>query len=138
MHRFPSRSTIFRLQFCAVLYLAGYSILITSVLAVLVFMVMKMEARMVHAALVGLGFGAVLLFLQWLLSQRVFCPLCRMPVMGKKTCNRHRHAARVLSSYRLPVVKGALITGWFRCPYCNEPSELEVRERGRFRNHHEG
>lgn len=136
MHRFANRSSIFRLQFCALLYVVGYGLLIVSALSLAVFMMMRADVQLLRGALAGFGFGAILLFFQWLLSQRVYCPLCRMPVIGKKSCNRHRNASKRFGSYRIPVALGVLFNGWFRCPYCNEPSALEVRNRpdaGRYR-----
>jgi hypothetical protein len=79
----------------------------------------------------ALVFATVLLVIaQWMFAARTNCPLCLTPVMMSKGCAKHRRARRFLGSHRLYVALGVLFTGGFRCPYCGEPSVLEVRERG--------
>ncbi|MCW1887636.1 hypothetical protein OKA04_23060 [Luteolibacter flavescens] len=77
----------------------------------------------------AVGVGAVLLAIfQWIFASGGKCPLCMMPVLVKKGCSRNRNAKCVAGSYRLPVAYGVLVKGHFRCPYCNEPTMLELRE----------
>ncbi|MES2997208.1 MAG: hypothetical protein V4733_10405 [Verrucomicrobiota bacterium] len=131
MHRFPTRTSIYRLRVCVVSYVLGHGLLVVSLLAVILLMSTGQEREWVFLALGGMGAGALLCFCQWALGTRIKCPICRMPVMGKTSCSRHRKATRTLGSYRLPVVNGVLFSRWFRCPYCNEPSELKLREKFR-------
>jgi hypothetical protein len=49
------------------------------------------------------------------------------PVLGNKDCTKHRSAKTLLGSHRLRVAVSLLCTGRFRCPYCGEPTLLEVR-----------
>ncbi|HEY1122657.1 MAG TPA: hypothetical protein VGE67_13685, partial [Haloferula sp.] len=77
----------------------------------------------------ALGGSAVLLaILQWIVASGGKCPLCTMPVLSRRGCSRHRNARRVAGSHRIPVAFGVLFKGHFRCPYCNEPTLLELRE----------
>jgi hypothetical protein len=50
-------------------------------------------------------------------------------VLATKACSKHRKAKRLLGSYRLKAAVSMLTLGHFYCPYCNEPSVLEVRAR---------
>ena len=67
--------------------------------------------------------------LQWLIASRTCCPLCLTPVLAAKNCAKHRHARSFLGSHRLRVALAVLFRNSFRCPYCHEPTALEVRER---------
>jgi hypothetical protein len=78
----------------------------------------------------GLGLLGVLgLFFQTLLAQRVRCPLCMTPPLGSKGCQKNRKARPLFGSHRLRVACAVLAKDHFRCPYCGEPTQLEVRER---------
>ncbi len=82
--------------------------------------------------LIGLGYLALVLILlvaQWIVASGASCPLCRTPVLAPKLCTKHRRARSFLGSYRLRVATSILCTNQFRCPYCNEPTGMEVRGR---------
>ncbi len=70
----------------------------------------------------------VMLGAQWIVASRTGCPLCRTPVLAPRSCIKHRRARTFLGSHRLRVALAVLFKNQFRCPYCNEPTELEVRE----------
>lgn len=76
------------------------------------------------AALAGL-----IVFFQWIIAQRTNCPLCITPVLADKDCSKNRHARTLCGSHRLHVSLSILFRNSFRCPYCNEPTALEVRDR---------
>lgn len=128
MHRFQTSSSISRLRLCAIVYLLAYTLLAASLVSLPVFMFLQMR-EWVRYSLVGLAVTIIFIVWLWILSSKTYCPLCRMPVLGKKSCNRHRNSKSLLTSHRLPVSLSVLIHRNFRCPYCNEPSELKVRER---------
>ncbi len=82
--------------------------------------------------IIGFAFGGATLLtslLQWIMASRTRCPLCLTPVLARKACSKNRNARKLLGSYRLRVAMGVLFKGFFRCPYCNEPSVMEVRQR---------
>ena len=66
---------------------------------------------------------------QWIAASRTGCPLCRTPVLAPKTCVKHRRAQTFLGSHRLRVALAIVFRNRFRCPYCNESTGLELRER---------
>ena len=57
------------------------------------------------------------------------CPLCVTPVLAAKNCSKGKNAKTFLGSHRLRVANNVLFKGYFRCPYCSEPTELTVRSR---------
>lgn len=77
-----------------------------------------------------IGASTVLaVIVQWLIAERTRCPLCLCSVLSEKGCCKHREAKSFLGSYRLRVALAVVFKGSFRCPYCDEPSVLEVRTR---------
>jgi hypothetical protein len=66
---------------------------------------------------------------QWIVSSRARCPLCMTTVLADKSCSKHREARRLLGSFRLRVALSILFRNHFHCPYCGEPTAMQVRER---------
>lgn len=134
MHRFPSAAAIRRIRLSALL-LVLKCLLVPVAAVLLVDGIVMHRIPLVHLGL-GLATTAVILqLLQVLLAARTFCPLCRTPVLAKKYCRKHRSAKKLFGSYRLRVGTAVLLTGKFRCPYCGEPSTLEVRDPSRPRSY---
>ena len=132
MHRFSSASAVRRVRITALL-LCAKCLLVPAAGAMLVYGISLHDIPRTKTGLALGGAAAVAQLLQVLLATRTFCPLCRTPVLAKKYCRKHRHSKSLLGSHRLRVAVAALLTGSFRCPYCGEPSMLEVRERGGYR-----
>lgn len=129
MHRLPSRKAIHRMRIAALLVCMKC---IMAPLAVMIFLFgfLKHDDSWVIAGL-ALVFATLLVVVaQWIFAARTNCPLCITPVLMPKGCAKHRSARRFLGSHRLRVALSILFTGSFRCPYCGEPSVLEVRKRG--------
>lgn len=79
---------------------------------------------------IALGVLAMLVtFIQWIIAQRARCPLCLTPVLAVKGCAKHRSARTFIGSYRLRVALAILFKDRFHCPYCHEPTAMEVRNR---------
>jgi hypothetical protein len=55
------------------------------------------------------------------------CPLCRVPLLSGQSCSKSTKAKTFLGSYRLRVALEILFLNRFRCPYCNEPTEMKSR-----------
>lgn len=129
MHRFQSQSTIIRLKFAA-FFICLRWILVPTSAGVLIYSLVRHDIRMTWIAM-GLGAATLLVvFTHWVLASKTRCPLCMTPVLATKQCAKHRHAKTALGSHRLRVALAVLIKGRFYCPYCNEPSMLQVRQRG--------
>ncbi len=128
MHRFQSRSTITRIRFAALLLCLRW-LLLPVVLGLLGYALVMHNRELTFYALAGGAAIIVLGIVQWVLAQRTRCPLCMTPVLAAKHCAKHRRARTVLGSYRLRVALAVIFRGSFSCPYCNEPSVMEVRVR---------
>ncbi|MES2438175.1 MAG: hypothetical protein V4584_03875 [Verrucomicrobiota bacterium] len=128
MHRFQSQSTITRLRSAAFL-ICLKCLLVPAVVGLLIYSILRDDRQLTYVA-IGLGGVTILVIIfQWILASRARCPLCMTPVLATKGCSKHRNARTALGSYRLRASLAILFKGSFRCPYCNEPSVLEVRTR---------
>jgi cytochrome bd-type quinol oxidase subunit 1 len=130
MHRFQSPSTIARFRYTSLLLCFKY-IVAPVALALLGYSIFQHNRDLTYLA-IGLGGLAVLVaILQWIVGAKTRCPLCMTPVMAANGCSKNRKARKLLGSYRLRVATSVVFKGWFRCPYCNEPSVLETRTKNR-------
>jgi cytochrome bd-type quinol oxidase subunit 1 len=128
MHRFQSKSAIVRLRFAAIFLCLSW-ILSVAAVGLLTYSLIEHNKKLTFVAM-GLALAAIfVVVIQWILASRTRCPLCLTPVLASKGCSKHRNAKKLLGSYRLRVAMMVLFKGRFHCPYCHEPSVLEVRER---------
>ena len=88
------------------------------------------ERRWFVCAGVSVGIVLFCLAVNFALSSRLRCPLCMVPPMQNRGCSKHRTATRMLGSYRLKVATSIMFKDSFRCPYCGEPTSMQVRQRG--------
>lgn len=132
MHRPRHAHTIFSLRMAAFLLFLTRA-LIPAALLLLLAAVVTADREWSKLGLILGGGALVIAVIQWIFASSAKCPLCMMPVLSRKGCSKHRLAARVAGSHRFPVALGVLFKGHFRCPFCNEPTLLEVREPSRRR-----
>lgn len=130
MHRFQTKSTIFRIRIASALLIFGTLLAVTVVVLLIVSFLHSDRELAVKSGLLG-GLAAVSLVLHLAFAQRTHCPLCMTPVLARKHCSKHRRARTLLGSHRFRVAVAALFRGQFTCPYCNERSQLKVREKRR-------
>lgn len=128
MHRLPSETSILRLRIVSILLWLKYP-LFASVIAVFITMLVTREQELLILAIATLLAFVVVWFAQAILATQTRCPLCLTPVLARKSCVKNKNAKTMLTSYRLRVAYNILTRNHFRCPYCNEPAELKVRER---------
>lgn len=128
MHRFASKSTIHRFRLVAFL-LCFRCLAVPVVVGLLIYSFIHEDHALMIVAM-GMGVVCVVMSLmQWLLAGRARCPLCMTSVLASRGCAKHRNARTLLGSYRLRVAMAILFRGAFYCPYCHEPSAMEVRSR---------
>jgi hypothetical protein len=128
MHSLPNQSSIRRFRFAAVLLLLRW-LLFYSSLGMLAYSI-AIERR--DLACVAMGLFGIALFIwvsHWVISRRARCPLCFVPSFSHQLYARSNKAKHFLGSYSLFVAICVIFKGRFRCPYCGEPTALEVRQR---------
>ena len=128
MHRLPSASVVHRFRLSAILLLINYVLFPVSI-ALLGYSIFSEKMDLTFVGLGLLLLGIILALVQWGSAARARCPLCLTPSLTNKACSRHRNAKKLLGSYRLRVASSITFKGNFRCPYCGEPTVMEVRQR---------
>jgi hypothetical protein len=130
MHRLPSSSTLWRFRVASVLMLLKFLSVPTSASFLCYGFISGENVWMLWAA-VALAVGLGCIILNLMISGRLRCPLCMVPPLQNRGCSKHRNATTVLGSHKLTVALSILFKDSFRCPYCGEPTAMEVRQRGR-------
>ncbi len=130
MHRLKSTTSIYRFRFAALL-LCAKCVALPAALGLMVAALIDTHHALARLGLAVAGVTLLLTLLQWLVAARSGCPLCLTPVLALKGCVTHRHARAFLGSHRLRVALSILLRNSFQCPYCHEPTLLEVRSKSR-------
>lgn len=128
MHRLPSQAAINRFRLSAYLFILSFVVLIVG-FGYLGWAVYVNQHNHIIFGSITIGVGILISIFQWIAAARARCPLCLVPSMAKKNCSKNRNARPLLGSYRMRVASSIILHGNFRCPYCNEPTVLEVRQR---------
>lgn len=87
------------------------------------------EHEWLRWAAVAVVSGLAFILAGFFVGGRARCPLCMMPPLRNQSCSKHRNAGKVLGSFKLSVALSVLFQNRFRCPYCGEPTAMEVRAR---------
>ena len=125
MHHSPSISDTRRLRLASLLLLGNRLMILTATGMLLVSSLANDRQLMIFGSILLLV-SLLLIVAQWIAASRAGCPLCRTPVLAAIGCMKHRKARRLLGSYQLRVALATMFTGKFRCPYCNEPTAVQV------------
>jgi len=128
MHRLPNRYSVTRFRFAAALLL-GKWLLVAGSVALLGYALWVASRDLTDLAVALMGLAVLVMFAEWLVAARARCPLCIGFPLAHNTCATHRDSRRLLGSYRLRVAMAVVFQGWFRCPYCGEPTVVAVRRR---------
>lgn len=128
MHRFASPAVITRFKMAALLFILG-TLMIPAVIGTLVYSIMTDDMELTKISIFLVVLTVLVAMLQFMVGLRTRCPLCMTPVLASKGCSKHRRADSLLGSYRLRVALSIFSRNSFRCPYCNESAEMEVRSR---------
>jgi heme/copper-type cytochrome/quinol oxidase subunit 1 len=130
MHRLPSHTTLRRFRIASLLVLFMY-LSVPMAFGFLCFGFVSGEDGCLAIAGIVVAAGLVCMILSFIMSSRLRCPLCMMPPLQTRRCSKHKSAATLFNSHRLSVAQSILFKDSFRCPYCGEPTAMEVRERRR-------
>jgi hypothetical protein len=128
MHRLSSEGSIFRFRLAATLLWIKW-LLIPGSSVFLLYTILMDHRELVMAALGVIALTVVVAILQWIVSARCRCPLCMGLPLSHTATVKNRKVPRLFGSHRLRVSLSIFLKGYFRCPYCNEPTAMEVRER---------
>ena len=135
MHRFSSDSALFRFRLSAVLWLLKVPVWLGAT-GFLGYAVLTHDYRnsLVELGLAGLAFAVAFTIIQNMMCNRCRCPLCIGLPLARTGAARRSSVPRLFGSYRLRLIASMVFKGYFRCPYCGEPVEMQVRDRHRRRD----
>ena len=128
MHRLSNEGSVLRFRIAAVLLLAKW-LLVPASVGFLLYTILLDHRELILVSLGVIGLTVVVAIIQWMVSSRCRCPLCIGLPLSRTATVKNRNAPRLLGSHRLRVAHSIFLKGYFRCPYCNEPTAMEVRER---------
>jgi hypothetical protein len=131
MHRLRTKSAIHRFRLAAIL-LCLQLILAPLACGILIHSFVINDRELTFISLGILLLALLGLVLQCLISRKTHCPLCMTAVLASRGCAKHRQARTFLGSHRLRVALAILFKNSFRCPYCHEPTVLQVRGNYRY------
>lgn len=128
MHHPHSASAARRLRIASLLLLANRLLILPAIGLLLVSLFTAEHKHMLLGSLL-MAICLLLLMAQCIAARRAGCPLCRTPVLASMGCVKHRNAKCLFGSYSLRVALWITFVQRFRCPYCNEPTSMVVREK---------
>jgi hypothetical protein len=126
VHKLANKLSIIRFRIAALLLLVRMMLLLATFLVYALFFPTQRQ----DLAMIGLmlaGSIAVLLPIRLAIASECKCPLCRVPVLSIKRCSKNTNSKTFLGSYRLRIALQILFKNRFRCPYCNETTEIRSR-----------
>ncbi len=128
MHHLRSVVAVMRFRLAASLLVSDCLLAAVSAVLLIHSLMTQDRQQTMIAAVLGIV-SMVLVLAQWSAASRAGCPLCMTPVLAPRACMRHRRAKTFLGSHRLWVALAILFKNQFRCPYCNESTSLQLKER---------
>ena len=128
MHHPRSISASRRLRLASFLLL-GNRLLILPAIGILLVSFYASDQQLVIYGSILVVISFLLILDQWITASRAGCPLRRTPVLSPLGTIKHGKAKLFLGSYPLRVALAITFKEQLRCPYCNEPTVMEVRER---------
>ena len=128
MHKLTSSDALRRFRIASLLVLVMFAT-VPFVIGFALGGLLLGEHRWFLLAGVAMAVGLFCALMNFLLGMRLKCPLCMMPPLLNRHCSKHRNASKMFGSYKLRVACSIIFKRSFRCPYCGEPTAMQVRER---------
>jgi hypothetical protein len=128
MHHFRRRSHLILHRFNALSWLLMLLLVLMTV-GLLVAALLTNDRLLALAGLSLASASLMVAILQRIAASSANCPLCRMPPLGSRACQKNAKARPFLGSYRLRVSLSTVLLNRFRCPYCGEPTRCTVKIR---------
>lgn len=126
MHKLPNKTSIIRFRVAALMVCVKTLLIFATILVYACSFITQLQ----ELATIGLllaGSIVILFPIRLAITSTCQCPLCRVPVLSGKACSKNMKAKSFLGSYRLRVALQILLKNRFRCPYCNETTEIKSR-----------
>jgi len=126
MHRLPNSYAVTRFRCTAGLLLGKWALVISAAVT-LAYSLCVANNALTQLCISLIWLAACVGVVQWLLADRASCPLCMGHPMAHEACSTHRGIHSLFGSHPLRVAISVVFRGWFRCPYCGEPTVIKAR-----------
>jgi len=126
MHKLPNSSMVMRYRLVAFMICLKWLLLI-ALIGILCYSFIIKDRELIIIGMKLAAVAGIVLLIRVLYAPSCQCPLCRVPLLSGQSCSKSTKAKTFLGSYRLRVALDILFLKRFRCPYCNEPTEMKSR-----------
>ncbi len=126
MHKLPNSSMVMRYRLVAFMICLKWLLLI-ALIGILCYSFFIKDRELIIIGMKLAAAAGIVLLIRVLYAPSCQCPLCRVPLLSGQSCSKSTKAKTFLGSYRLRVALEILFLKRFRCPYCNEPTEMKSR-----------
>ena len=126
MHKLPNRSMVMRYRLVAFMICLKW-LLVIALIGILGYSVFIKDRELIIISIKLAAVASIVFLFRVLYAPSCQCPLCRVPLLSGQSCSKNTKAKSLLGSYRLRVALDILFHNQFRCPYCNEPTEMISR-----------
>lgn len=126
MHKLPNKSMVMRYRLVAILICLKW-LLIVSLIGFFAYSFFVKDRELIIIGSKLAAVAGILFLVSVLYAPTCKCPLCRVSLLSGQSCSKSMKAKTFLGSYRLRVALDILFLNKFRCPYCNEPTEIISR-----------
>lgn len=126
MHKLPNKSMVMRYRLVAILICLKW-LLVFSLIGIFAYSFFIKDRELMIIGIKLAAVAGIVFLVRVLYAPTCKCPLCKVPLLSGQSCSRNMKAKTFLGSYRLRVALDILLLNKFRCPYCNEPTEMISR-----------
>lgn len=126
MHKLPNRSIVMRYRLVALMICLKW-LLVIALIGILCYSFFIKDRELIIIGIKLAAVAAIVFLVRLIYAPSCQCPLCRVPLLSGQSCSKNVKAKTFLGSYRLRVALEILFLNRFRCPYCNEPTEIKSR-----------
>ena len=126
MHKLPNSSMVMRYRLVAFMICLKW-LLVIALIGILGYSFFIKDRELIIIGIKLAAVAGIVLLIRVLYAPSCQCPLCRVPLLSGQSCSKSAKSKTFLGSYRLRVALEILFLNRFRCPYCNEPTEMKSR-----------
>ena len=126
MHKLPNRSIVMRYRLVAFMICLKW-LLVIALIGTLCYSFFIKDRELIIIGIKLAAVAGIVFLIRVLYAPTCQCPLCRVPLLSAQSCSKSTKAKTFLGSYRLRIALDILFLNRFRCPYCNEPTEIKSR-----------
>jgi len=126
MHKLPNRSMIMRYRLVACMICLKW-LFVIALIGIFGYSFFVKDRELIIIGIKLAAVAGIVFLVRVFFAPSCKCPLCRVPLLSGQSCSKNTKAKSFLGSHRLRIARDILFLNQFRCPYCNEPTEMKSR-----------